>query len=148
MRYSAVSSEINVSAATDTCVLYVKAPADRRVKVTGFSVSFQGKAASDDPALIEVSNFTTDGTMTSVTPVARDADAPAASVTAAEPDSAEPTQGTDIYDRFYLTPNGGTLIRDFTPEDYIIADAGERVGILVNTPTSAIDTVVQINFEE
>jgi hypothetical protein len=116
--YSAsIAAAVALVANTAKTVVGVLAPAQFGVDWTGFDMSFDGVTASAVPVLVELCSvtFATNPPGTNSTSITLTQDygrAITAGFTAAYNWTAEPTVVTP-FDAFDLTPNGGTIVRDF-----------------------------------
>jgi hypothetical protein len=118
-RYSAqTGAAVALSAATARTVLAVIAPAQFGVDWTGYEIAFDGVTATNAPVLIELCTFTaatnstpgTNNTTATVNQVS--GRSITAGFTAFYASTSEPTVITP-FDSFTITPNGGTIVRDF-----------------------------------
>lgn len=57
----AVVSDVSLTATTARTVLSFTAPANHRVKILGYHVSFRGTSNTDEPVKVELGRITTDG---------------------------------------------------------------------------------------
>jgi hypothetical protein len=127
-RYSiSTGAAVALSAATAKSILCVLAPAQFGVDLMGYEVAFDGVTASAVPVLVEICYSTaatnsTPGTGNTTGTVNQVAGrAITAGFTGFYNSTSEPTVLTPI-DRFTLTPNGGTVIRDYngpTPDSAV-----------------------------
>lgn len=129
-RYSIqTGAAVALSAATAKTVLAVIAPAQFGVDLVNYEVSFDGVTASAVPVLVEIcySTFATNstpGTANSAGTVVQTAGrAITAGFTGFYASTSEPTVLT-AFDSYTITPNGGTVIRDYngsTPDSAVSA---------------------------
>lgn len=127
-RYSVqTGAAVALSAATAKTVLAVIAPAQFGVDLIGYEIAFDGVTASAVPVLVEICSSTfasnsTPGTGNSTATVNQIAGRTiTAGFTGFYASTAEPTVLTPI-DSFLVTPNGGTVIRDYngaTPDSAV-----------------------------
>jgi hypothetical protein len=118
-RYSiSTGAAVALAAGTAKSVLCVLCPAQFGVDLVGYEIGFDGVTASAVPVLVEICSSTaatnstpgtgnTTGTVNQVS-----GRAITAGFTGFYASTSEPTVLTPI-DRFTLTPNGGTVIRDY-----------------------------------
>lgn len=109
---------VALSAATARTVLAVIAPAQFGVNLTRYEISFDGVTASAIPVLVEICSSTfatnsTPGTNNTTATVNQTAGRTiTAGFTGFYASTAEPTVLTPI-DSYTITPNGGTIVRDY-----------------------------------
>ena len=108
--YTLRSGDVALVAATAKTVLSLITGATRRAKLKELTLAFSSVTSTDVPVLIELVQFDTDGTGTTVTPAAVDRADPAAISTAKSDYSAEPTTNPVVLWETRMTPIGGTLI--------------------------------------
>jgi len=127
-RYSVqTGAAVALSAATAKSVLCVLAPAQFGVDLVGYEIGFDGVTASAVPVLVEICYSTaatnsTPGTNNTTATVNQTAGrAITAGFTGFYNSTSEPTVLTPL-DSFTMTPNGGTVIRDYngpTPDSAV-----------------------------
>lgn len=129
-RYSIqTGAAVALSAATAKTVLAVIAPAQFGVDLVSYEVAFDGVTASAVPVLVEICSSTfatnstpgTNNTTGTVNQTAGRSVTPG--FTGFYASTSEPTVLTPI-DSFTMTPNGGTVIRDYngnTPDSAVSA---------------------------
>lgn len=148
--YTINSTATSLSAATTKTLLQAASPADKRLRVTGFSISFNSVTTSDVPVTVDLLRQTTAGTGTSVTPAPLDGNAPASTSTCLRSHSAEPSAGDVLWSGF-VTPVGGLFVYNFAPgEEPIVDESGgyqPRIGIRATSP-SAVDAIATLTFAE
>ena len=138
--------EVALSAATEKTVLYTKAPANHRVAVHGWHVSFDGSTSGNEPVVIKLVRMSTDGTVTSVTPRKLDDDnGQAIQSTGGKNATVEPTLG-DILKIIEVHPQSG--YEEHRPFDrpYMIG-GGDRLGIAITAP-DAVNCQAWMDCEE
>lgn len=130
-RYSVqTGAAVALSAATAKTVLAVLAPAQFGVDLVGYEIAFDGVTASAVPVLVEICQLSaatnsTPGTNNTTGTVNQTAGRSiTAGFTGFYNSTSEPTVLTPV-DSFTMTPNGGTVIRDYQAP---------------NTPDSAVST--------
>lgn len=124
-RYSApVGAAVALVAATAKSILSVTAPAQFGVDWVGYSIGFDGVTAANTPVVVELCycTFAGAGTTTAGTVGQTAGRSITPGFTTAYNYTVEPTVVTP-FERFTMTPNGGTIIRDFqgpnTPDSAI-----------------------------
>lgn len=133
-----------LAAATAETVLMIKAPTNQRVKLSKLTISFDGTSATATPVLIELGHCSSDGTMTSVTPVKRnESHAETVQTACYSPNSAEPAY-TSVFRSERIHPQTNKEI-DFYPEQEI--KGGGRLGVRV-TAAAAVNCTVTAECEE
>lgn len=108
------AAAVALVAATPKTVLAAIAHANSGLQTVGFDISFNGVTATEVPVLVEICQLSgaTAGTSTAATIVQESGLVLAAGFTAAYAYSVEPTVLT-VMRKFWLTPNGGTVLYDF-----------------------------------
>lgn len=141
VRYSAqTGAAVALSAATAKTVLAVVAPAQFGVDWTGYEIGFDGVTASAVPVLIELCTFTaasnstpgTNNTTATVNQVS--GRSITAGFVAFYASTSEPTVITP-FDSFTITPNGGTIVRDFQAPN--TPDTAVSNGVLIRMTAPA-----------
>jgi hypothetical protein len=142
---AATGAAVSLSAATAKTVLSVIAPAQFGVDLIGYEVGFEGVTAADEPVLIELVSFTTDGTGTSGTVVQNYGRSITAGFTTKYNYSAEPTTAT-VLKSFPLTPNGGLIIYDFPLGQSPDTAVSNLIGLRCTAP-DAVSVRATLKFE-
>jgi len=139
--------ELALTAATAKTILQLVAPANQRLAIKGFSVSFDGVSATAEPVQVDLVKQTTAGTMSAATPVAEQIGlgAEAIQATANKNATAEPTT-TDVLRRYNIHPQTGREIR-YGLDDEIVMAGGTRVGLRCTAP-AGVNVVGHITAEE
>lgn len=148
-KYTASSGVVALSAATRKTVIQLHAPTTNRTKVTGVEVSFDGVTASDLPVYVELRRQSDAGSgSSSVTPVPRvDGDTAAATTAIKSAVTVTDVAGDPVGD-WYVTPNGGTYVRDLSEDDFVEVVATDRLGVVCTAPTNAVNVIVNLIFGE
>lgn len=148
--YTINSTATSLTAATTKTLLQAASPADKRLRVVSFSISFNSVTSSDIPATVDLLRQTTAGTGTSVTPAPLDGNSPGSTSTCLRSHSAEPTPGDILWSGF-VTPVGGLFVFNFAPgEEPVVDESGgyqPRIGLRVNSP-SAVSAIATLTFSE
>jgi hypothetical protein len=131
-----VGAAVALVAATPKTVLAVIAPAQFGIDARKLRVGFDGITATDKAVLVELVAYTADGTGTPGTIAQVSGRSITAGFTSKYNYSIEPT-GATVYDRWTLTPIGGTAIIDLGDE-YDVAASG-LLGVRCTAPTSAVN---------
>lgn len=147
------TANISLSANTPKTVIGVISASNRRVRLTGFSVSFDSVTGTDNSVLCEI--VRNDGTSagsgsTSVTPVPIDsAETAALSTAAINWATTEPTTYT-VVDVKRITPVGGTLIEPFDFLDQPVQASGTTrvIGIRLTSAQAQSNVRCTLTFEE
>lgn len=142
---SANTAEIALTAATAKTVLYLKAATNQKIKVLRWGVFFDGTSSSAEPVQVRLLRFTTDATVTSLTPVKKGTDSETVQTTAGYNASAEGTAG-DVLDVIEVHPQTGYEVI-FPMGQEIKVPGGGRVGIECTAPAS-VNVRAKIDFEE
>lgn len=144
------TGDITVSASTAKTVLQIVAPAQQRVRIHNFCISFAGTSGTDNPALIRWVRQTTAGTMSALTLVKQDGDADETIQTTAQADATIAPTTTDVMRRFRCHPQGN-FAWDFggRNSDFIVT-GGERFGleITLGAAPSSTTCTVSVLLEE
>jgi hypothetical protein len=150
-RYSTqTAAAVALAAATPKTVLAVIAPAQFGCDLVGYEVAFDGVTASAVPVLVEVCRSTfatnstpgTGNTAGTVTQTAGRTITPG--FTSFYGSTAEPTVLTPI-DSFTMTPNGGTVIRDYNGNT---PDSDVSNGFVIRcTAPAAVNVRATVFFE-
>lgn len=120
----------------------------RTVRLSEWSVSFQGITTTDAPVLVQLVRYSTAGTSgASVTPGRRNLVASTADASVNQQFSAEPTV-SEILESHYITPTGGLFVYQYPEDAEVLATAGERLGLRVNPPTSSVDCAANFAWDE
>ena len=137
--------EIALSAAAAKTILQIVAPANQRIAVRGFSVSFDGVSSSAEPVQVDILKQTTAGTMTAATPVKEVPGGETVQMTAQKNATAEPTAG-DILRRYEVHPQTG-FERPFAFDEEIVLAGGDRLGLRCTAP-AAVNVLGHFACEE
>lgn len=146
LRCAATTAEIALSAATAKTVVQITAPTNQALKVTRYSVFFDGTSTTAEPVQVRVLRQTTAGTMTSLTPLKLD-DARTETIqsTAQHTATAEPT-ASDVLAVAEVHPQQGyDVILPLGGE--VIVKGGGRLGIECTAPAT-VNVRAQFWYEE
>lgn len=135
-----------ISAATTKTVLQLSA-LTRAIKLTEWSLSFDGVTASDVPVQVRIQRQSTAATGSSVSATKRLVYGSNPTTVVLDSVSAEGTAVSDI-ESYYLTPNGGLLYMSYTEGSEIIVEPTEFIGIVVNAPSSGVNASCWVGWEE
>lgn len=139
------SPEIPLVAATAKTVLYLAAPSNHRVKVTGFGVFFDGTNTAAAPVVVKVVRCSA-GTFTALTAVpSGHIGSETLQVSGGCNASAEPTITTTL-DIILVHPQQGYEVK-YPMGQELIVPGGERIGI-VCTADAAVNVTAKFTFEE
>lgn len=131
---------------TLTTVAQLVAAANRRVKVLGISVTFNGTVNTNAPVLVELLRQSSTGTSTIATPSKIDPSQAESLLTGGlQLFTAEPTPG-DIVDAWYIHPQAGVINPLPMGQEHKIGGAG-RLGLRVTSTNSVLCTAA-LRFEE
>lgn len=145
-RYAIDGSKTNTNNET---ILALEGGTAIRPKIYEWSVSSRATPA-DEACGYQLERFTADGTSTSVTPQALDPGDPAATATAGENYTAEPTYTANAI-LYAVNVNQRATFRWVAApgSEFIIpATSGNGIGLVAATPTSAFAVEATILFEE
>jgi hypothetical protein len=141
----AQTGEVALSAATARTVLQLVAPANRRVKVLGWGVFFDGVSATAEPVQVRLLRQTTAGTMSALTPAQMRPVAETIQTSAQHSATSEPEAG-DVVDCIEVHPQMG--YEKLCPMGQeIIVGGGGRIGIECLAP-GGVNVRAKIIFEE
>lgn len=144
--HTAEASAMALVAATTKTAMQLTS-VTRPVKVTEWSVSFDGATPADLPVFVQVLRQTTTGTGTAVTPRKRVDHVSTATTTVRKNCTVEPTAG-DLLESYYVTPNGGLYVMQYPEGGEIIIPAAGRLGITCNAPSNAVNLSIWMGWEE
>jgi len=146
-RYKSTAVLAPLTVSTTETILQLRTPATSRCQVWGWTFSFDGVTAVDDPILCRVTRQTNTGTAASGLEVPLDPNSPTALTTAHITFSAEPTTGA-VLTGAYAHPQGGFVEEQLSHP--IILDVSDFLGFRV-TPgalTTTTNAAVSVLFEE
>lgn len=127
------AADVALLAATAKTVLMVTAPANHRLKLLGWGISFDGVAASNEPVTVELMRAITAGTSTAVTPTKKDDSiAETLQSTSGANFTVEPTL-TDVLDTKLVHPQTG-YEKYFPFGSEMIIGGGDRLVIRCTAP--------------
>jgi hypothetical protein len=141
----AQTAEIALVAATVKTILQIIAPANHRVKVKSWKVSFDGVSETAAPVECVLMRQTTAGTVTANTPLQKRPVSETIQVTAGDNASAEPTS-SDIIDSMEVHPQSA-YEKVWVPGDEPVIGGGGRLGIVCTAPAN-VNVRGAIEFEE
>jgi len=136
------------TSAVKLTLLQLVAAANHRVKVQGFSISFQGVVNTDSPLQVELVRQSTAGTMTALTCIANDESIDETlQTTAQHTATVEPTEpANSVIVREFVHPQGGFTYQSMFAKEILIG-GGNRLGMVV-TASVDIPCVCRFFFEE
>lgn len=137
--------EVALAAATAKTIIQLVAPANHRVKVLGWGVSFDGTSATAEPVQVRLLRQTTAGTMSALTPVLTRTAAETIQSTAQHTATAEPTAG-DVLDAIEVHPQGAYEKQCIPGQEFVIGTSG-RIGIECTAP-AIVNVRAKLFFEE
>lgn len=142
----AQTAEIALTAATAKTVIQITTPTNRRARVLGWGVFFDGVSTTAEPVQVRLLRQTTAGTMSSLTPVLLDGGLTLTiQTTAQHTATAEPTAG-NVLDIAEVHPQQG-YEKQYIPGQEPIVGSGGRVGIECTAPAT-VNVRAKIIFEE
>lgn len=140
----AVTAEVATGTSEKT-VLQLAAPANQRVKLLRWGISFDGVSPVAEPIIVRLLRQTTAGTMTSLTPVALGVVTETLQATAQHTATVEPTAGA-VLDRVEVHPQTGFEVI-FPLGQEVLIPGGGRLGIEVLSAAS-VNAVAKLMYEE
>lgn len=126
-------------------LVQVTSPSGGFCYVVGWGISFEGVTAANEPVLVDLLRQTTAGTASSFTPVELNEGARAASSTAQNTFTAEPTAG-DILHPEYVDPEGAFSVI-YEERLRPVFSNGGRVG-LRGLANDTVNATAWLTFEE
>jgi hypothetical protein len=145
IRCVAQTAEIASGTAAKT-LLQIVAPANQRLAVKGYAVSFDGIAGDAEPVVVDVLRQTTAGTMSALTPAKDDGlGTETIQSTAQHTATAEPTAGS-ILRSDNIHPQTGVEFR-FAFDEELLVPGGGRLGLRV-TAAANVNAFARFLYEE
>lgn len=138
-----------VAASAVETIIQVVAPANRKIHLSRWGVSFNGVDVTDQPVRVELLRLSSAGTSSAFIPLKLDESDNAAQSTARTAHTAEPTAG-DVLEVHYVAPAGGNLVEVYSagsPDERPAIVANGRLGIRV-LAVDAVNVNAFIIFEE
>ncbi len=140
LRFAATTADVALVAATAKTVLQVQAPSGRRVRILGWSVSFDGQLVTAEPATVNLIRQAGAGTMTAYTSsdiatlnqVAEVVQSTVRHSATAEPAAAS---GQAVIDSALVHTQSGYEVKFPIGQEPIIPGAG-YVGLVITAPQS------------
>lgn len=145
----ATAAPISIPSSDDTTLLMVKAPANQRLKIREFGISFQGTDNLAAPVECQLLKVTTDGTGSAVTEVVTDASVDETlqgTATEAYGGTNEPTAGS-IYQREFIHPQTKWHVVVADP-DNLVVKGGERIALKAIGPGATVTACAWLEWEE
>ena len=139
------TAEIALAAATTKTLLQITAPANQRVKILRYGVSFDGVSATGAPVQIYAGKQTGVWTGTANVPTRVTPGTETVQTTAKDAMTVEGTQGVRV-DATHVHPQS-SYIRDLAYGQEVILAGGEMFGISVNAD-AIVNAKAFIEFEE
>lgn len=136
---------IALTAATAKTILQVVAPANQRLALTAFAVSFDGVTSGAVPVAVEIVRQTDAGTSSAATPLLDGVGAETIQATARKNATVEPTT-TDVKRRYYVHPQTGQEFR-FSVDEEILVAGGGRLGLRCTAP-AGVNVTGHMTVEE
>lgn len=126
--------EVALTGGVAKTVLQIVSPANQRLLLKAFAVSFDGISSVAEPVLVELVKQTTAGTSAAGAPV-KDGDPGSETIqtTSRITITVEPTT-TDVLRVYEVHPQGGGIERVFGLDDHIPIPGGTRLGIRCTAP--------------
>lgn len=139
------SAVVALVAATAKTVIQLRAPANRRVKILSYKITFDGTNVTATPVIVKLRRQTNGGTMTALTPAQKVPVAETIQCTAGENATVEPTGPTTI-DESHVHPQAGYEKIFPYGQEPVIAGSG-FVGLEITAP-SGVNVLASIDFDE
>lgn len=137
--------EIALAAATEKTTLQVAAPANQRVAIIGWGVSFDGTIATAEPVDVVLEEQSDAGTMSAATEVVDNGGSETPQAVAQKNATVEPTT-TSTYRRQKVHPQT-SYERVFGPDEEIIVEGGTRFAVVCTAP-AGVNVAGFISWEE
>jgi hypothetical protein len=139
------TDEVALTAATTRTVLQLLTAANRRTRIVGFGVFFDGTSSTNEPVVVELVRQTSAGTMSAGTAVKTRVVAETLQNTVTHSATVEPTS-TDVLERVNVHPQSGYEVRYPLGQEPVVA-ASTRVGVRCTAP-AGVNVVAKIFWEE
>jgi len=138
--------QIDTIGTSKVTLLQIIAAANHRVKLSEFSVAFNGTTNTNEPILLELARQTDAGTMSSLTlEKDNEGDNETIQTTAQHTATAEPTTGNTIRHE-YIHPQTGQVWQAPWAKEFTII-GGNRLGFIV-TAANDVDATLYVAGEE
>jgi hypothetical protein len=144
IRCVAQTAEVATGTSAKT-LLQIVAPANQRLAVKGYAISFDGVAGDAAPIIVDVLRQSTAGTMSSLTPANDGVGSETIQSTAQHTATAEPTAGA-ILRSDNIHPQTGVEFRYAFDEEILVAGGG-RLGLRV-TAGANVNALSRFLYEE
>jgi hypothetical protein len=141
----AQTAEVALAGATAKTVIQIVAPANQRLRVKSWGVSFDGTSETNAPVEVVLMRQSTAGTMSALTPVNKGVGTETLQVTAQHTATAEPTSG-NILDAMEVHPQSG-YEKVYVPGSEVLVPGGGRLGVVCTAP-DAVNVRAKIEYEE
>ena len=138
--------EVALSAATVRTVVQLIAPANQRLIIKRWSVSFDGVSSTAEPVWVRLLRQTSAGTMSALTIVKNVAYPETLLATAQHTSTVSPTSG-DVLQRVEVHPQGGGYEMVYPAGQEVQMSGGTRLGIEC-TAAAAVNVTATIVYEE
>ena len=140
-----LSGEVTCLGGSANTVVLVRAQDNHPIKVRGWSIFFKGIAATNEPATVELTRASTNGTMTIANPVETSGTGNVPQANGWAGATAPPTAG-DVLQRKAIHPQGGyEVIIPMGQEIFVTGGQGIMVQVTADNSVTAIG---EIMFEE
>lgn len=143
------AADVSLAAGVAKTILSWINGSTRRCRLLELQIGFNSQLTTDQAVLLEIVRYGTDGTGTSITPVALDPGNPAAIGTSKHSYTVEPTSPTIVVPGTRITPQqGGTLIWQLPMTREILAAVSTILGVRCTAPTALTGVRASMTIEE
>lgn len=142
----AQTAEVALAAATAKTVLQIVAPANHRLRLLRWSVSFDGVSTTGEPVQVELVRQTTAGTMSALTPVPLDDSLSETLLTTAQHTATVEPSGAVVVDSIEVHPQDRhEMVYPYGQEPII--GGSDRLGIKCTAP-AIVNVRAKLVWEE
>jgi hypothetical protein len=142
---------VSVTGGTPLTIIQLVAPANQRLKILGFDISFDGTNSANTPALVQILRQTTAGTATNTSVAPKKINDPSGTGETLQANSqntftVEPTAG-DVLQQFNVPVFGGLFAYSYPPGQEEIVMGGTRLAWKVSAPQT-VNVSITVRYEE
>ncbi|WP_422924498.1 hypothetical protein [Singulisphaera sp. PoT] len=142
---------VAITGGTPQTLLQIVAPANQRLKVIGYEISFDGTNSANTPCAVQIVRQTTAGTATNTAVAPTKINEPGGVSETLQASSqntytVEPTAG-DLLESYTVPVFGGLYAYSFPPGQEIMIPGGTRLGFKVSCP-QGVNAYLTAKYEE
>ena len=142
------TAEQTLSTATTKTLVQLISPANHRVKILAWGISFSGVSGTAEPVVCELVQQSTAGTMSALSPVKQNVGDPETPISTAQQNATVEPGYTASIARVEVHPQGGFQETfPFGQEVLLGGSASVRIGLRATAP-AGVDCIPFIRFEE